>query len=67
MVPLHQFDDPHAVRRQGDARHGLAIQAMRAQCSGPADAQRLGITLNLSHVTPATPDPADVAAAARAE
>ena len=47
--------------------HGLAVQAMRAQCSGPADRQRLGITLNLNHVTPATPDPADVAAAARAE
>ena len=47
--------------------HGLAIQAMRAQWRGPADGQRLGITLNLSHVTPATPDPADVAAAGRAE
>jgi beta-glucosidase len=47
--------------------HGLAVQAMRAQCSGPADRLRLGITLNLNHVTPATPDPADVAAAGRAE
>ena len=46
--------------------HGLAVQAMRAQGSGSADA-RLGITLNLSHVTPATAEPADVAAAARAE
>jgi beta-glucosidase len=46
--------------------HGLAVQAMRAQGSGSADA-RLGITLNLSHVMPATAEPADVAAAARAE
>jgi beta-glucosidase len=44
--------------------HGLAIQAMRARGSG---SQRLGITLNLSHVTPATAEAADVAAAARGE
>jgi beta-glucosidase len=44
--------------------HGLAVGAMRAQARGD---ERLGITLNLNHVTPATPDPADVAAAARAE
>jgi len=44
--------------------HGLAVQAMRAQRRGD---ERLGITVNLSHVTPATPDPLDVAAAARAE
>jgi beta-glucosidase len=44
--------------------HGLAIQAMRARGNG---SQRLGITLNLSHVTPATAEAADVAAAARGE
>jgi beta-glucosidase len=44
--------------------HGLAIQAMRALGNG---SQRLGITLNLSHVTPATAEAADVAAAARGE
>ncbi|MGE5136448.1 MAG: GH1 family beta-glucosidase [Gemmatimonadota bacterium] len=41
--------------------HGLAVQALRA---GPGGG-RVGITLNLSDVTPASDDPADVAAAAR--
>jgi beta-glucosidase len=44
--------------------HGLAVQAMRAQARGD---EQLGITVNLSHVSPATDDPADVAAAARQE
>ncbi|HEY3505649.1 MAG TPA: GH1 family beta-glucosidase [Actinocatenispora sp.] len=44
--------------------HGLAVSAMRAQRHGD---ERFGITLNMNHVTPATDDPADVAAAERAE
>jgi beta-glucosidase len=44
--------------------HGLAVQAMRAQRKGD---ERFGITLNMSHVTPATGAPADLAAATRAE
>ncbi|MGA8115904.1 MAG: GH1 family beta-glucosidase [Actinocatenispora sp.] len=44
--------------------HGLALRAMREQRHGD---ERFGITLNLSHVTPATNAPADRAAAARAE
>jgi beta-glucosidase len=43
--------------------HGLAVRAMRAQ----RPESRLGITLNLSHVTPATDSPADRAAARRSE
>jgi len=44
--------------------HGLAVQAMRAD--GRAGEQ-LGITLNLSPITPATTEPADVAAADRTD
>jgi beta-glucosidase len=44
--------------------HGLAVRALREQRRGD---ERLGITLNLNHVLPATSDPADLAAAARAE
>jgi beta-glucosidase len=47
--------------------HGLAIQAMRAERPTSADQPGLGLTLNLTSVTPATDDPADRAAAARAE
>ncbi|MET9373809.1 GH1 family beta-glucosidase [Streptomyces sp. NPDC002992] len=42
--------------------HGLAMGALRA-----AGVQEAGIALNLDQVDPATPDPADVAAALRAE
>ncbi|TDQ54463.1 GH1 family beta-glucosidase [Actinorugispora endophytica] len=42
--------------------HGLAVRELRA-----ADAGEVGITLNLDRVLPHTPDPADVAAADRAE
>ncbi len=44
--------------------HGLAVQAMRAQRKGT---EQFGVTLNLSHVTPATDTPADRAAASRAD
>ncbi|WP_028925162.1 GH1 family beta-glucosidase [Pseudonocardia acaciae] len=44
--------------------HGLALRALREQRRGD---ERLGLTLNLNHVRPATSDPADVAAAGRAE
>lgn len=44
--------------------HGLAVKAMRAQQYGD---EKFGITLNMAHVTPATDDPADVAAAQRSE
>ncbi|GGU97044.1 beta-glucosidase [Streptomyces litmocidini] len=42
--------------------HGLAMEALRA-----VGVQEAGITLNLDHVSPATPAAADVAAALRAE
>lgn len=42
--------------------HGLAMGALRA-----AGVQEAGISLNLDHVHPATSEPADVAAALRAE
>jgi beta-glucosidase len=41
--------------------HGLATRAMRSLAAGP----RLGITLNLDPVSPATPGPADADAARR--
>ncbi|MBO0847872.1 MAG: beta-glucosidase [Pseudonocardia sp.] len=44
--------------------HGLAVRALRDQRHGD---ERVGITLNLSHVRPATADPADLTAAARAD
>ncbi|WP_029180785.1 MULTISPECIES: GH1 family beta-glucosidase [Streptomyces] len=42
--------------------HGLAVRAMRAQQRGE---EKFGITLNLSDVTPASEDPADLSAAER--
>jgi beta-glucosidase len=42
--------------------HGAAVQAYRAQCR-----QRIGIVINLEPKEPASAQPADVAAAARAE
>jgi beta-glucosidase len=44
--------------------HGLAVQALRAAVSGPT---RVGAVLNLSPCEPASPAPADVAAARRAD
>src|SRR5690606_38643334 len=44
--------------------HGLATQALRANASAPA---RLGAALNLSPCEPVSSDPADAAAAVRAD
>jgi beta-glucosidase len=44
--------------------HGLAVQALRATATGPI---RVGAVVNLSPCEPASDDPTDVAAAARAD
>ncbi|QIN83472.1 beta-glucosidase [Rubrobacter tropicus] len=46
--------------------HGLALERMR-EMGNPGDDNRLGVTLSLSPVRPATEDPADVEAARRVD